>query len=96
MAATRRSPGTCGRTAAKMAHREWRVAVTRDEDHHGPLSAALQHEGFEPVWCVVMEQLPSEHPAALEIAAASLDTFDWVVCSSVRAVAALATAQKDG
>ena len=76
-----------------MASLTWRVAVTRDEDQHGPLSAALQHEGFEPVWCVVMEQLPSEQPAALETAAASLDTFDWLVCSSVRAVAALASAR---
>ena len=76
-----------------MASLTWRVAVTRDEDQHGPLSAALQHEGFEPVWCVVMEQLPSKQPAALETAAASLDTFDWLVCSSVRAVAALASAR---
>ena len=57
------------------------------------MSAALEHEGFEPVSCVVMEQLPAEHAAALESAAASLDTFDWVVCSSVRAVAALVSAR---
>ena len=76
-----------------MASLSWRVVVTRDEDEHGPLSSALLNEGFSPVRCVVMEEAPSSEPAALESAAASLDTFDWVVCSSVRAVAALAGAR---
>lgn len=67
----------------------WRVAVTRDEDEHGPLSSALRSEGFQPVPCPVMKQWPSQQGAALESAAASLDTFDWIICSSRRAVSAL-------
>ena len=76
-----------------MASLSWRVAVTRDEDEHGPLSSALLNEGFSPVRCVVMEEAPSSEPAALEAVAATLETFDWVVCSSVRAVTALAGAR---
>lgn len=74
---------------ASLANRAWRVAVTREEDARGPLSSALHREGFQPVPCTVMEQLPSEQAAALEFAAASLDTFDWIICSSRRAVSAL-------
>ncbi|MDP3720671.1 MAG: uroporphyrinogen-III synthase [Acidobacteriota bacterium] len=76
-----------------MASLSWRVAVTRDEDDQGPLSSALRDEGFYPLRCVVMEEAPSSEPAALEAAAANLDTFDWLICSSARTVSALTGAR---
>lgn len=77
----------------QMASRSWRVAVTRDEDERGALSSALVAEGFVPVRCTVMEESPPADPAALAAVAAGLDAFDWIICSSVRAVSALAGAR---
>lgn len=78
-----------------MAQPKWRVAVTRDENDRGPLSSALRGEGFVPVRCVVMEEAPCPAPAALEAVATNLDAFDWIICSSVRAVSALAGARTE-
>jgi len=76
-----------------MARPNWRVAVTRDEDERGALASALAAEGFMPVRCTVMEESPPANPAALAAVAADLDAFDWIICSSVRAVSALAGAR---
>lgn len=77
----------------QMASRSWRVAVTRDEDERGALASALAAEGFVPVRCTVMEESPPADPAALAAVVADLDAFDWVICSSVRAVSALTVAR---
>lgn len=77
----------------QMASLSWRVAVTRDEPEGGALTAALAAEGFEPVRCVVMEESTPANPAALAAVASDLDAFDWIICSSVRAVSALAGAR---
>ncbi|MDP2318258.1 MAG: uroporphyrinogen-III synthase [Acidobacteriota bacterium] len=76
-----------------MAPLPWRVAVTRDEDERGALSSALVAEGFVPVRCTVMEESPPANPAVLAAVASGLDAFDWIICSSVRAVSALAGAR---
>lgn len=76
-----------------MARPNWRVAVTRDEDHSGALTSALVAEGFEPVRCVVMQESASGEPAVLSAVAAGLEAYDWIICSSVRAVTALAAAR---
>ncbi len=76
-----------------MARPHWRVAVTRDEDDDGPLTSALLDEGFHTVRCVVTVAAPSSEPAALEAVAKGLETYDWIICSSVRAVTALAAAR---
>lgn len=76
-----------------MAQPNWRVAVTRHEDPRGTLTSALLDEGFEPVSCVVMQESPPGEPAVLAAVAAGLDTYDWIICSSVRAVTALAGAR---
>lgn len=76
-----------------MARPNWRVAVTRDEGERGALASALVAEGFVPVRCTVMEESPPANPAALAATAADLDAFDWIICSSVRAVSALAGAR---
>ncbi len=70
-----------------------RVAVTRDEPADGTLHGALRGLGVEPVTCVVLEEHPPADAAALKAAADSLDQFDWVICSSVRAVNAIAAAR---
>lgn len=67
----------------------WRVLVTRDEAADGPLCRALESRGFDPVVCPVMRELPPEDPEPLERVAAGLDSYDWMICSSARAVRAL-------
>ncbi|HEX5069926.1 MAG TPA: uroporphyrinogen-III synthase [Vicinamibacterales bacterium] len=71
----------------------WRVAVTRDEDAAGPLSAALRLEGFTPRLCPVSVERPPADPSELLAAAARLEEFDWVICASARAVRALMAAR---
>jgi uroporphyrinogen-III synthase len=58
-------------------HPPARICITRDIDRAG--------------WnaCVVLEPAPLTDPTALVRAAARLDTFDWLVCASPRAVRAL-------
>ncbi len=68
----------------------WKVAVTRDEPPNGPLHTALRNAGFAPVSCVVMDEHPPADAAVLTQAAALLHEYDWVICSSARAVRALA------
>lgn len=67
--------------------------MTRDEPDNGALSAALRECGFDPVRCVVIEEDRPQEIAALKAAAESLDQFDWVICSSARAVHALVAAR---
>lgn len=73
--------------------RRLKVAVTRDEPEDGALSTALRDLDFDPVRCIVMEDHPPTDVAALKAAADSLDRFDWVICSSARAVKALVGAR---
>lgn len=82
----------CAVTARSEAR--WRVAVTRDEGAEGPLTAALRAHGFDPVPCHVMAEQPGDDVAAVRSAARRLETFDWLVCSSARAVRALAAARE--
>jgi uroporphyrinogen-III synthase len=70
----------------------WRVAVTRDEAVDGPLTRALAAAGFTPVACPVLVEAPADGPA-LTRAAASLHSYDWIVCASGRSVGVLAAAR---
>jgi len=74
----------------------WRVAVTRNEDPSGALTAALRSEQFEPLLCPVFVERAPADPLPLFAAAAGLDHYDWVVCASARAVRALVGARKAG
>ena len=67
----------------------WRVAVTRDDGADRRLAVALELEGFDVVECPVLEEAPPASVTRLEAAARSLEQFDWIVFSSVRAVHAL-------
>ena len=70
-----------------------RVAVTRDEDTHGPLSCALRKRGLVPVHCPVIRHEPPEDAGALQRAARELESFDWLVVASQRAVEAVVKAR---
>jgi uroporphyrinogen-III synthase len=70
------------------------VAVTRDEAADGPLSQALSALGLVPVPCPCTIEGPPDDETAFRAAAAQLDTYDWVVCASTRAVNALTTARQ--
>jgi uroporphyrinogen-III synthase len=71
----------------------WRVAVTRDEPPDGALAHALAARGFTPVSCPVLMEGPPDDGAALSRAGRALQSYDWIVCASVRSVVALATAR---
>jgi uroporphyrinogen-III synthase len=71
----------------------WRVAVTREEGPDGPLSRALRRCGLQPVPCPVTAEEPPLDPMPLTAAARDLDSYDWLVCASVRAVRAVALAR---
>jgi uroporphyrinogen-III synthase len=66
------------------------VVVTRDEEPGGPLASLLRARGFEVLhWPTIRIAGPAD-PAPLERALAELETFDWIVFTSPRAVAAVA------
>jgi uroporphyrinogen-III synthase len=79
--------------APSEAPRRWRVAVTRDERDEDRLTSALERHGFEPVSCLVMVEGPPDSAEDLAAAARTIEQYDWVVCSSARAVRALARAR---
>ncbi len=69
-----------------------KIVVTRDEDADGPLSSALRDLGADPLVCAVIQERPPEDSKPLESATKQIDSFDWVVFSSVRSVRALSMA----
>lgn len=70
-----------------------RVAVTRDEAPDGPLASALRAHGLEPVTCAVLVEAPPHDPQPLVDASRHLETFTWVLASSVRGVTAVTRAR---
>lgn len=69
------------------------MLVTREEGADGPLSRALEKEGFVPVVCPVMTEQPPADSVAVERVATELEQYDWVMCSSARSVGALLRAR---
>lgn len=76
-----------------MRSRPLRVAVTREESSEGALSKALWSRGLEPVSCAVLTEADSPEPEALARAASTLESYDWLVVASQRAVTALMEAR---
>ena len=70
-----------------------RVAVTRDESEDGPLHEALRRTGLEPVRCAVVRAMPAPEPERLAQAARQLESYDWLVAASARAIDALSRAR---
>ncbi|MGB6826661.1 MAG: uroporphyrinogen-III synthase, partial [Terracidiphilus sp.] len=67
-----------------------RVLVTRAAHQAGKLSDALRESGAIPVEVPVLEIQPPEDLARLEKAVRELDSYDWIILTSVNAVSALA------
>lgn len=78
-----------------MSARRLRVAVTREEAPDGPLAAALRRHGMDPVSCPVVGEVAAPDAAPLQRAAEALESYDWLVVASARAVTALVGA-RDG
>jgi uroporphyrinogen-III synthase len=70
-----------------------RIALTRDEGANGRLSRALREQGLDPHPLPVTISAPLVDGGPLAEAATHLDRYDWVICASVRAVAALSEAR---
>jgi len=62
------------------------VAVTRDGDPNDPLAVGLRVQGAEVRLWPTLAFRASDDPAALTDALSRLDSFDWVVFTSARAV----------
>src|SRR5262245_30125295 len=70
-----------------------RVAVTRDEPGDGPLSTALRAVSLTPVMCRVVEAQPAADQGALVAAATGLESYQWAIFASQRAVQAVSAAR---
>jgi len=73
-----------------------RIVVTRDEDADGPMSSALRDLGGEPLIFPLLAEAPPRDLAPLIEAVNSLDSFDWIIFSSIRAVQALSRSSRPG
>jgi uroporphyrinogen III methyltransferase/synthase len=72
------------------------VVVTRAEGRAGPFTGALQQAGAAVVEVALTEQVgPGDGGAALQAAAGALDSFDWVVFTSVNTVHRVMAAVRD-
>lgn len=69
-----------------------RVVVTRREDIDGPLSRALLARGAEVRILSLIEHCPPEDPEPSRRAAAAVDSYDWLIFTSARAVGAFVEA----
>lgn len=68
------------------------VAVTREEPAGGPLGLRLTERGARVHLWPTVRSVPPSDPTPLADALARLPDFDWVVCTSARAVEALPVA----
>ena len=64
-----------------------RVVVTRAKDQAAEMTARLEALGAEPIAVPTIAIAPPEDPGPLDAACARIGTFDWVVFTSVNAVA---------
>ncbi len=63
-----------------------RVLVTRSREQAGSLSALLREYGADPVEVPVLETVPPESYDAMDSAIARLESYDWIVFTSVNGV----------
>ena len=73
-------------------NRPWRVAIVRDGDN-GALIRELDRPRLRRRPRPVMREEPPADPARLRAVALALETFDWLVVASTRAVEALVRAR---
>lgn len=72
-----------------MSVARWRVAVTRDDNVDDSILQLVEHAGFIPVFCPVLIEGPAPDTTALAALSRDLESFDWVICASARAVRAI-------
>ena len=70
-----------------------RIVVTRAAAQGAALLETLRALGADPVAAPAIRILAPDDAGPLEEAAAALDTFDWLVCTSANAVSALVEAR---
>jgi uroporphyrinogen III methyltransferase/synthase len=63
-----------------------RIVITRDRGQAGELAAKLHALGAEPVELPVIEIRPASEPAPLDAAIVNLESYDWVIFTSVNGV----------
>jgi uroporphyrinogen III methyltransferase/synthase len=63
-----------------------RIVVTRDRAQAGEMGALLEELGAEVLLAPVIEIRPPADPAPLDQAIARLDTYDWLIFTSVNGV----------
>lgn len=66
-----------------------RIVVTRAGEAGQRFAAQLRGLGAIPIVCPAITIAPPTDPAPLDAALAALDTYDWLLCTSANAVAAL-------
>ena len=66
-----------------------RVAVTRDDKGEDSVSAAVEKAGFIAVSVPVLIEGPAPDARKLTTVARELESFDWIICASARAVRAI-------
>jgi uroporphyrinogen-III synthase len=70
-----------------------RVAVTRDDKGEDSVSAAVEKAGFIAVSVPVLIEGPAPDAQKLTEVARALESFDWIICASQRAVRAITHAR---
>src|SRR5262245_41342687 len=63
-----------------------RVLITRPRAQAEDLAEALRLSGFTPVFFPVIEIQPIENNAPMDEAVSKLNSYDWVIFTSVNAV----------
>lgn len=71
----------------------WRVAVTRDDKVDGSVVSALAAAGFTPIQLPILIEGPAPDAPRLQQLARDLESFDWIICASTRAVRAISNAR---
>ena len=67
----------------------WRVAVTRDDKGEDSVSAAVENAGYAAVSVPVFLEGPAPDAQKVRKVARELESFDWIICASARAVRAI-------
>ncbi|HYP19088.1 MAG TPA: uroporphyrinogen-III synthase [Chloroflexia bacterium] len=82
---------TVGAAAAKLPLQGRRIVVTRARKQAGGLVEELRALGAEPLECPAISIAPLEDFAELDAAIARLESYDWVVFTSVNGVEVFAS-----
>jgi uroporphyrinogen III methyltransferase/synthase len=80
------SPGAKAVLALPLQGR--RIAITRAQEQSAGLVARLRELGATPIECPAITIVPLHDPALLDAAISRLETYDWVIFTSVNGVRA--------